>query len=318
MVVLGASACGNVSLSSSSESPTAAGSLHAADAEAPNGAFPNAGEGGSPTPGEAGADAGGAASTERGSPLCSFGIGGALSYACYPDTSAMCSPSGDDAGVAYYPTSDEGGASDGGADASPPKTACHLIGSTQACTVAGEGRDGAQCQSATDCAADFECIEGVGTPGQCRHYCCSGNSSCGSTANPTFCDVQSMASGGLDVPVCMPVSSCTLLAPMDAGAAPGMCAANETCAVVKDDGTTSCVRVGVAQMGDGCEGDAPQASADTGGDPYHCAAGLTCLGAVGSRTCFKLCSVALPSCPTGTTCTSSAQLFTDATVGICQ
>jgi hypothetical protein len=75
---------------------------------------------------------------------------------------------------------------------------------------------------------------------------------------------------------------------------------------VKDDGTTSCISVGPVAVGGDC-------------DVYHCAAGLTCLGAAGSRTCFQLCQVDTPGiCPYDTTCTSSAQLFTNASVGICQ
>jgi hypothetical protein len=98
----------------------------------------------------------------------------------------------------------------------------------------------------------------------------------------------------------------------------GSCPSGQTCAVVKDDGSTSCVVVGKAVAGEPCEGDG---SSQTGGagDPFHCAAGLTCLGAPGSRTCAALCHVDSPTdCPSGTTCTGSAQLFKDGNIGICQ
>jgi hypothetical protein len=174
----------------------------------------------------------------------------------------------------------------------------------QQCLAAGTGGDGEQCQKSTDCADSFEC---VGSPGQCRHYCCAGNTSCDQassvTTSATFCDVQPTAVGGLNVPVCEPVTSCTLLL---TGTGNGSCPKGETCAVVKDDGTTSCVQIGTVGIGGDC-------------DVYHCAAELTCLGPAGSRTCFQLCQVDAPAaCPSGTTCMSSAQLFTNANVGICQ
>jgi hypothetical protein len=123
------------------------------------------------------------------------------------------------------------------------------------------------------------------------------------TTSATFCDVQPTAVGGLNVPVCEPVTSCTLLL---TGTGNGSCPKGETCAVVKDDGTTSCVQIGTVGIGGDC-------------DVYHCAAELTCLGPAGSRTCFQLCQVDAPAaCPSGTTCMSSAQLFTNANVGICQ
>jgi hypothetical protein len=95
----------------------------------------------------------------------------------------------------------------------------------------------------------------------------------------------------------MPISGCSLF---------GVCPADQTCAIVKDDGTTSCVEIGPAVAGAAC-------------DATHCAAGLTCLGNVGARTCFQLCHVdSQTECPTGTTCAGSAQLFKDPQFGICQ
>jgi hypothetical protein len=95
----------------------------------------------------------------------------------------------------------------------------------------------------------------------------------------------------------MPISECALF---------GKCPTNQTCAVVKDDGTTSCVDVGTANVGEPC-------------DEVHCAEGLTCLGNEGSRTCFQLCHVdSTTECPSDTTCTGSAQLFKDPQFGICQ
>lgn len=261
---------------------------------------------------------GGTASTIVGNPLCYFDLGAGGAHNCEPDTSSQCATSDDagaftgwDAGVASPSGSDAGDAGDAG----PPASACHVcqpdisspdceVPHAQACVAAGPGGDGAQCQVSGDCAASFEC---VGSPGECRHYCCGGNTSCDKAANvttgATFCDVQPTVSGAVPVPVCEPVVSCTLLL---TGTGNGSCPKGETCAVVKDDGTTSCVTIGTVGIGGDC-------------DIYHCAAELTCLGSQGSRKCYQLCEVNSPaSCPSGTTCTSSAQLFTNANVGICQ
>jgi hypothetical protein len=128
--------------------------------------------------------------------------------------------------------------------------------------------------------------------------------------------VQAVASWDLDastdagaeptylVPVCMPVSKCDLLQQ------PNPCNAGETCAVVKDDGTTSCVAIGPAGVGESC-------------DVNHCQVNLTCLGSGPSgRVCYKLCRVDADAqanpCPAMQTCTSSSQIFKDPSYGLCQ
>jgi len=306
-----AGGCGNISLN--------AGDFANANVPAPA-PIPRAGDGGpaasdgSPAMGESGADAGvsvpafdaGAPGAQVGNPLCfvSFAAGG--QHVCSPDTSAMCSAGTADYDAGAYNAWD---ASD--ADGGPP-TACHVTGgATQRCEAAGPGGDGAQCQVSADCASMFEC---VGAPGRCRHYCCSGNSSCaqaqdaGTVASQTFCDIAPVAAGvapsPFDVPVCVPFTGCILLAN---GSPAGSCTdPGTTCAVVQDDGTPGCVDVGPGGVGAEC-------------DAQHCAAGLTCLGLIGSRTCFQLCQVDEPgSCPGGTACTGSAQLFSTANIGICQ
>jgi hypothetical protein len=300
--------CDDISLTNGSDVPTANG------ASAPSAASDAGGSsgGGLATGTGSGAfDAGSLPSTPAnvadasmssgtvGNPLCfiTYGADAGGAHNCLPDVASpsnYCAP--DDAG--WYSPSDDAG--DGG----PPLTACHVIPSnSQACTAAGPGGDGDQCQTSTDCAASFEC---VGSPGECRHYCCGGNASCDNasalTTSATFCDVQPTASGALNVPVCEPITACTLLV---SGPGPGTCPTAETCAVVTDDGTTSCVAIGPVGIGRSC-------------DVLHCQAGLTCLGAVGARTCFELCEVDAPTCSGETKCTSSAQLFANANVGICQ
>jgi hypothetical protein len=293
-LVASAVACEDIGLSTStSGSPStpaaAGGSASPEDAGMINGPAPPDGTAAV----AASADGG---STIVGNPLCfvSYGDAGG-EHACLPDTSLLCPTY--DAGAGIYNPLDASASDDGGAIPEVP-SACHVVANGQKCEAPGTGGDGAQCLTSTDCAPSFEC---VGSPGQCRHYCCGGNATCDGassvTTSASFCDVQTTAVGNINVPVCEPISSCALLTPCPTQ--------GQTCAIVKDDGTTSCVAIGPVGVGGDC-------------DVYHCAAELTCLGAVGSRTCYQLCQVDSPVCPSGTTCTSSAQLFANANVGICQ
>jgi hypothetical protein len=161
------------------------------------------------------------------------------------------------------------------------------------CLPAGTGTKGQTCYLPKDCAPGLECV-GTGT---CQPYCCGGNSKCGQDA---FCDIQPVtAFTWTKVPVCMPLRACTLFQ--------YSCDLGETCAVVKADGTTSCVAAGTAQAGDSC-------------DTSHCGLGLACLGASGARRCYKLCRTATmpPACPLAQTCKGGLPLFPDPDFGICQ
>jgi hypothetical protein len=100
------------------------------------------------------------------------------------------------------------------------------------------------------------------------------------------------------VPVCIGVKSCELLVE-------GHCAMGETCAVVKPDGTTSCVAVGAAEVHQSC-------------DREHCAAGLVCLGALGKRMCYQLCRTDKSECSPGFKCRAKEPLFPNPSVGICE
>lgn len=295
--------CSNISLGSSeatTQAPAPAPPLHPWDASADaSGGTASAPIDGAPS---VATDGGTAGSGVVGSPLCFYSYSGA--HNCAPDTSAQCSMPVD-AG-AYDPWQDAGDAGDAGGDAQAPlPTACHVEqGATQSCKAAGSGKDGAQCTTGADCAASFECI---GTPGRCRHYCCGGDATCdeaakaGTLGNMTFCDLQPVADHDFLVPVCVPVLGCTLLS----GGPAGSCTDSTTCAVVKDDGTTGCVAIGPATVGQGC-------------DVQHCAAGLNCIGSIGARTCVQLCELDSPACPKGTTCIGSAQLFSNPNIGLCQ
>jgi hypothetical protein len=229
----------------------------------------------------------GAGAAYQGSPLCNA----SASKGCYPD---------DPASAQTCNIASDAGTTPSSADAGTPY-ACHVSPEAnaqvgQVCTAAGTGHDGDACTNGGDCAAGFECV-GEGT---CRHYCCDPTACTGAHS---FCDIQTILDAPIPdtrVPVCMPVSSCTLLT-VD------QCLPNGTCAVVRPtDGTTSCVPVGPQLVGQECETD-------------HCAADLVCLGTLGSRTCYQLCATNAPSvCQMGQSCVGSAPEFQDPDFGICQ
>jgi hypothetical protein len=289
-------ACGDLGLSS----PTNSADVPASGPEGGGGAVAtNAQDASGTGDGSPGvlAPADSATGSAPANPLCNLSIQNEGGLPCNPDVPA--SPSGQACQVppGY---ADAGAASDAGGGASlsdaSPELACHVVvtsgARTQACALAGTGRDGDSCQSGADCAPAFEC---VGTLGQCRHYCCGGDTSCTSG----FCDIQSTRDTNVAVPVCAPVSPCKLLTW-------NACATGQTCAIVKDDGTTSCVAVGTAKAGDAC-------------DWVHCGAGLTCLGKSGARLCYTLCHLNEPGdCPGAMKCKGSAELFSDPDYGICQ
>lgn len=178
------------------------------------------------------------------------------------------------------------------------------LGTPVACSVAGSGAEGSACMAATDCAAGFDCV-GMGT---CRHYCCAGNSEC---TSQEFCDIQPLATADTTrIPVCMPIVPCSLASAVVASGMAGSSCPDpngppETCAIVREDGTTGCVEVGDRTAGESC---------DTG----HCEAGLVCLGALNARLCYALCDTMSPQCTAPQTCQGGLPLFQDPTVGVCR
>jgi hypothetical protein len=228
-----------------------------------------------------------------GSPLC----GAALPGACYPDdpvTAKQC-------GIAP-----DGGPYSGQAGYGDTILACRVQASADsptgvepACAPAGSAGDGSWCKSSAECAPTYDCV-GAGT---CQRYCCRGNVEC---LADQFCDIQATASASsVRVPVCMPVHPSTGCQLLD----PGACPATETCAVVRENGATSCVAVGAAKANDGCEKD-------------HCAAGLVCLGQPGQRLCYQLChtttATSVNECSSTQQCKGGLPLFPDPSVGICE
>lgn len=265
---------------------------------------PVAGDAGEPEPDSAVEGAAAAVATYQGSPLCNASP---ATSCCYPDALSVCAPTAceapSDAGIVDGP---------GGYAYTQVFFGCHVAPATStsgdaattsapsvpqvapACLPAGLGLDGAPCRAPDDCAPGYEC---VGSNGTCRHYCCAGNSAC--KPDLQFCDIQQTAQATpMNVPVCMPIKPCALL--RDA------CPSGETCAVVREDGSTSCVAVGDASVGDSCETD-------------HCKAGLVCLGAPGSHRCYALCEMSQSSqCPSTQTCKGGLPLFIDPGIGVCE
>lgn len=228
----------------------------------------------------------------RGNPLCQ-----ALATTCMPDDTADEPTAGS---IVCAP------APDGGADAgaSESTVGCRIARGKDsvvapACLgAAADGVDGTACTSGSDCAPGFDCV--VGEKGSsCRRYCCLGSCRGQTSQNggDTFCDVQKLVEANHRAPVCMPLKRCKLLSP-------GECSANETCAVVDEDGETGCVGIGPAQVGQAC-------------DATHCASGLTCLGQAGNRKCYQLCKVSASACGSSQVCKTSA-VFKDMSFGICQ
>jgi hypothetical protein len=239
-----------------------------------------------------------------GSPLCQQAYG-----ACNPDLRSGCE-------LVAAPTGDAGlrdggsAASDGGkmlADGGVLPTgalACRTrsFGAPQ-CEPAGAGGDGAPCTSTTECGAGFACMTAVNSEsnksvGACRATCCNGKceSSTGVGAKAA-CLLGAVLNSTQQLPVCVAVRACRLLVSKD-------CADGETCAVVRNDGTTGCVSTGPQGVGDSCEFG-------------NCARGSICLGEFGRRTCLLLCSEETLPCPDGRRCVWGEPLLPDRNAGVC-
>jgi hypothetical protein len=276
---------------SGSGSPTVHGITDVGDAGA-------GGDNGQTVVEDSGASADGptTAAPTQGSPLCNY-----HGYTCYPDDPLTAKECG------FAP---DAGAYEAGAGYDNTQLACRVQTSTPnatsgegtpTCGPAGSAGDGSWCKSSSECAPTYDCV-GAGT---CQRYCCSGNAEC---VADQFCDIQpTIAASGVKIPVCMPVhpaGGCTLLDPTS-------CPATETCAVVRDDGSTSCVGIGSKKAGEEC-------------DTEHCGGSLVCLGTPGQRRCYQLChttnATSMSDCSTGsqTTCKGGLPLFQDPSVGVCQ
>lgn len=220
-------------------------------------------------------------------PLCGSGV-------CDPDDPSACGPLDASAGAELDAGVGEAGdagedANDAEADAAlapPQQYSCGVSDQggkpVAGCALAGSGAAGSPCVGAGDCAPGLACVS-EGSTAACRAYCCSEKTEC---ATGTFCAERALKAGqtALSVPVCVPADDCSLDEPYPCPSGKlCKCKAGTACAVVKDDGTTSCVAPGEGRAGEACP----------------CAAGYLC--SKSTNTCLKLCSTtaADPQCGTG-------------------
>jgi hypothetical protein len=227
-----------------------------------------------------------------GSPLCN-----AIPGSCFPDDPASPQECGRALDAGSWDAAGSYGYSDAVLACRVTRASPNVLSSEvkPSCYPAGNAQDGSWCRSSDECAPGYDCV-GAGT---CQHYCCAGR--CGPGE---FCDIQLALQAVVKIPVCMPIhpiGGCDLLVPG--------CPLGSTCAVVREDGATSCVAIGAAELGQECDTD-------------HCAAGLVCLGTPGERKCYELCHTLEldggSDCPAPLKCSGGLPLFPDPMAGICQ
>jgi hypothetical protein len=157
----------------------------------------------------------------------------------------------------------------GGGECATANETCQLIPvegtAIGECRPAGESDDGVVCKTAQDCLPGMGCAASPNGGGVCKNYCCGNPEDC---PTKTYCASQPMAEdpANIAIPVCVPANVCPLLT--DGACDPGL-----TCAIVRDDGTTSCVPPGAGQLNEGCP----------------CAAGFVCSKLF--NQCKKLCHI---------------------------
>lgn len=251
-----------------------------------------------------------------------IGLCGVSTKSCTPDDDGTLGLTAETHACATPVVTDAGATQAKGADASTADFACRVTAKDgPMCPTATDpqappnadknGVDGVACQTDAECAPGFDCV--AAAKGEktnvCRRYCCSASCDGVTSHNggPTFCDVRKVVrseaapiDSPLLAPVCMPIKTCTLLKE-------GECADGETCAIVNDKGSTGCVPT---------DGDI-SAKEKQSCEKKHCAAGLTCLGTPGDRTCYKLCKTGGQDCATGQVCTTGSA-FVDTSYGVCK
>lgn len=125
------------------------------------------------------------------------------------------------------------------------------------CVPAGVGKVNAPCFSAGDCAPGLACVT-ENEAGRCLPYCCDQNSTC---TSGTFCAERPLREAEADtsnaepprVPVCVPADACSLedQFPCPSGS-DCRCKGDTACMVVRDDGTTTCMKPGAGKQGEAC------------------------------------------------------------------
>ncbi|HEY8943345.1 MAG TPA: hypothetical protein VIM73_03740 [Polyangiaceae bacterium] len=167
----------------------------------------------------------------------------------------------------------EGGRADGPA----PEYACRVTGlepSATECLPSGKGGAGAACFSSRDCASGLVCVDS-GVVGQCRPFCCAGESSCdafsGTYCAPRLVLDEPEREEPLRVPVCVVADDCDLAQPPCDREGECECPPDTACQVVRADGLTACAPDGEGTAGQACP----------------CAYGHVCSQAV--QRCLALC-----------------------------
>lgn len=125
------------------------------------------------------------------------------------------------------------------------------------CVPAGTGNVNAPCFSAADCAPGLACVT-ENDAGRCLPYCCNQSSNC---TSGTFCAERPLRKAASDVsstepphvPVCVPADACSLEDPFPCPIGTDChCKGDTACMVVRDDGTTTCMKPGTGQQGEAC------------------------------------------------------------------
>lgn len=125
------------------------------------------------------------------------------------------------------------------------------------CVRAGAGEVNAPCFGASDCSAGFACVTD-GDAGRCLPYCCDQDTIC--TSN-TYCAERPLRKAASDtsnaeppqVPVCVPADACSLEEPFPCPSGTDCrCKGDTACMIVRNDGTTTCVKPGLGQQGEAC------------------------------------------------------------------
>jgi hypothetical protein len=155
------------------------------------------------------------------------------------------------------------------------------------CDEVGSKADGEVCNESRECSPGFACVltadmgaQGGAAPapiGVCKPFCC-GDLEEGCPDPTTFCALQPLFDSSaqterapLEVPVCTPVTPCTIFGED--------CAEGETCTIVRED-ISGCIPTG---DGNTC-------------DPCPCAKGFVCNYNNGG-VCLQLCDTNVNECP---------------------
>jgi hypothetical protein len=191
----------------------------------------------------------------------------------------------------------------GSSDEPPISQSCYVkpgaTGVITECAPIGPGLAGDPCNDSHECGPLLACIE-VDQRAVCRPVYCALPPTC---MKRTYYQEAPLRVNGitrreLNVPVCLPVDDCTLLA------TPNPCANGKICAVVGSEGETTCIEPGPAKVGDKCD------------ESKRCGEGLFC--SKFANECVKICHVGQVDsldCNTGT-CQGGNRSLPDG-LGIC-